>query len=265
MANGYLPLSPSIMKEFEIFMPEVFHTTNARGLDTVIKLQGKKVDIPTFTRGSEGLAQGARTFTDFVIELEGYSSFSADTDMVTLLDRNGHRWLSKHADAGVGFDGIIFKSFTVPIMKKLRIKYNFDVEERYYMIKEKMEEALENMNGKEKKEFIKFYYDESKKLITKSLVQKLKKSLVKARANRSSDFTNDEVLLHNFKIKGVYRVVDSWELDDSSKDNEEVMKLRKMKEKNDKELKNKGVKVLDWIDRDDIKNMKVGASNQMPY
>ena len=60
MGDGYLPLSPAILKDFEIDVKDVYHVTTIEGLKKLARLQGKRVriDVSGFTRGSKGVSKG---------------------------------------------------------------------------------------------------------------------------------------------------------------------------------------------------------------
>lgn len=204
MIDGYMPLTPSILKDFEIFIPEAYHVTDFYEVKNIMKLQGKRKDIATFTKGSEGISNGAISDADVFFTLEGYSSFQAIQDFESVLDRNGHRWLNPLKDK----DFIVNNKFSVPMKNAIIKEYN--LEDRF-----DISSLVENMNGKEKAQFIKFYFEEAKKLTTKDLLKKIKESITK---NYSDKYTNDEVLLHNFKVKSIKLILDTDFEDDEYKE-----------------------------------------------
>ena len=195
MIDGYMPLTPSILKEFEIFIPETYHVTDYYSAKYIVKLQGKKKDIATFTKGSEGISGGAIADADILFTLEGYSSFQATQDFESVLDRNGHRWLNPMKDKGL----IVNNKFSVPMKKAIIEEYN--LEDRFGI-----SSLVENMSGKEKAQFIKFYFNVAKKLTTKSLIKEIQKSI---ESSYTSDYDNNEILLHNFKVKKTEIIIDS--------------------------------------------------------
>ncbi len=70
---------------------------------------------------------------------------------------------------------------------------------------------VEGLDGKGKAQFIKFYMSEAKKLTTKSLLEKIKKSIQKNYV--AADYDNNELFLHKFKILELYIVGNSDEQD----------------------------------------------------
>ena len=79
-------------------------------------------------------------------------------------------------------------------MNKKMVKY-FSLKNRHGI-----KNAVEELDGKGKAEFIKWYFDESKKLISKKLLDDLRKSIAK---NTSGAFNNNELFVNNIKVKGV--------------------------------------------------------------
>lgn len=195
MMEGAMPLTPSILKEFEIFIPKVYHVTTFREVKNIMKLQGKRKDIATFTKGSEGISTGAMAKGNVFFALEGYSSFQSFQDVESILDRNGHRWLDRFGDK----DHVVLNKFTKPM--KLAITEEYNLEDTF-----RVPSLVRSMDGKEKSKFIKFYFKTAKKLTTKSLLEEIKKSISK---NYSKRYTNDEVFLHNFKVKSIKLILDT--------------------------------------------------------
>jgi len=78
-ADGFIPLSPSILKEFEKDVKGVYHITNIKGLQKLARLQGKRVDIATFSKGSKGLSYGLLTSAEVLVTLDGKSSIDFAT------------------------------------------------------------------------------------------------------------------------------------------------------------------------------------------
>lgn len=126
--------------------------------------------------------------------LEGYSSFESSQNINTFLDRNGHRWLYPYKDY------VVNNKFTIAIFKAIVKEYNLPG-------RHGIERLVENMSGKEKGKFIKFYYEASKKIIDKKLIKMITDSIAKNYV--MGGFDNNEILLHNFKIKDLQILGDS--------------------------------------------------------
>jgi hypothetical protein len=183
-------MTPSILKDFEIDVEHAYHTTDLEGLKTIKKLQGSKKSISCFTKGSAGLSQGARTVTEVLVELSGKSSFQAESDFYSALSRNGYKWLRP---LFTDKDYVVNNKFTVPMNKKM-IEY-FGLKDRF-----EIRGTVEKLDGKGKAKFVKWYMDESKKLITKKLLKQIQDSISK---QNHHSFNNNELFLHSFKIEGV--------------------------------------------------------------
>ena len=209
-----LPLAPSIINDFEKDIKGVYHVCKLEDLKNVIKMQGKRRDIATFSNGISGISHGTSGNADIMLILDGKTSFSAELDFNSVLDRNGYRWLNIYS----GKKYVANNKFSVkmrPKMEKYLGVYRYQIEDTIF-----------NMSGKDKAKFIKWYYDESKKLLTKSLLKEIADDLA---LGFEGGFNNDEILLHNFKIKGLY-IIDS-EIPDSMTDEhgkDNYLEARKM-------------------------------------
>ncbi len=197
-AQGYMPLTPSLMKKFEENINEAYHVTDEAGIKNLKKIQGQKKQISSFTKGSEGLSQGARNEPEYLVVLSGISSFELGMDASTFLSRNGYRWLNPLESSDSEY--VVNNKFKVPIIKKM-VKY-FGVKDRFDLVSKV--EYLKT--GKEKQLFVKWFFDESKKLITSKLLKEIKKSYLK---NNNYSWNNNEQLLYNIKIKNVKIILEN--------------------------------------------------------
>ena len=217
MADGYLPLSPSILKEFEVDVKGVYHITTITGLKKLARLQGKRIDVSGFTKGSKGISQGLLNDGEVLVTLDGKSSIKFDRDANTRTDRNGIRWLSPGGNISKKLNDIVrgFKDDILQkIVKKLEVPKKLNKGKEEYIFKGKLYSAdkiitlsdsiaisnyLNNADGKTKRKLIKYYYDEAKKLINAQLIAKMNNAV---KWSDYEKFSHDEVLVHNFKIKG---------------------------------------------------------------
>ena len=195
-ADGYIPLSPSILKEFERDVKGVYHVTDIKGLQKLAKLEGKRVDIATFSKGSKALSRGLLRSAEILVTLDGKSSIDFANDIATRVDRNGIRWLSSHGSAQVKVNDIAF-AFGREILKK--VVRNFKISEevpgsgtRTVPLHIRVGNWIHDKDGKTKREFIKYYHTEAKKLINKQLIDKINK----ATGTDYIQFKHDEILLH---------------------------------------------------------------------
>ncbi len=189
-ARGYLPLTPSILKEFNKEVDLAYHTTGAKGLVNLTKIQGQKKTVSAFSKGDINIAGGARQLAEVLVSLSGVSGFDAEQDFNSQLSRNGYKWLDPFKTTG---DYIINNKFTVKMNKKM-INY-LGVSTRFQIT-----DAVDELDGKGKGDFVKWYLDESKKIINKELLDSLRDSIRKD----SGSWKNNELFLHDIKIKEVH-------------------------------------------------------------
>ena len=202
-ADGYIPLSPSILKEFERDVKGVYHVTDIEGLQKLAKIQGKRVDIATFSKGSKALSRGLLRSAEILVTLDGKSSIDFVNDIATKVDRNGIRWLSSHSGGGSDKVKDVVFAFGQTILKK--VVRNFQIPEavpgsgmRTVPLRIRVGNWIHDKDGKTKRNFLKYYHTEAKKLINKSLIDKINKAL--SGKGWVPYLGHDEILLHNFKI-----------------------------------------------------------------
>ena len=200
-ADGFIPLSPSILKEFERDVKGVYHITDIKGLQKLARLQGKRVDIATFSKGSLGLSFGLLRKAEVLVTLDGKSSVDFAGDVGSKVDRNGIRWLSSHGSISKKVNDIVF-AFGREILKK--VMSNFKIPEasdpvynRTVPLHIGVGNWIHDKDGKTKRKFIKYYHTEAKKLVNKQLIDKINKAVSRPGLKA---FQHDEILLHNFKI-----------------------------------------------------------------
>ena len=199
-ADGFIPLSPSILQEFERDVKGVYHITDIKGLQKLARLQGKRGDIATFSKGSIGLGFGLLRSAEVLVTLDGKSSVDFAGDVGSKVDRNGVRWLSSHGSISKNVNDIVF-AFGREILKK--VMSNFKIPEasdpvynRTIPLHIGVGNWIHDKDGKTKRKFIKYYHTEAKKLVNKQLIDKISK----ATEPDYTQFKHDEILLHNFKI-----------------------------------------------------------------
>ena len=236
-ADGFIPLSPSILKEFERDVKGVYHVTDIKGLQKLARLQGKRVDIATFSKGSVGLGFGLLRSAEVLVTLDGKSSVDFDSDVGTKVDRNGIRWLSSHGSISKRVNDIAF-AFGREILKK--VVSNFKIPEavpgsgmRTVPLHIRVGNWIHDKDGKTKRKFIKYYHTEAKKLINKKLIDKISK----ATEPDYTQFKHNEILLHNFKIVNSKLI--------RSSDPDKAEKMWKNAEK-------AGMTKFDWIDQSEV-------------
>ena len=198
MADGYLPLSPAILKDFEIDVKDVYHVTTIEGLKKLARLQGKRIDISGFTRGSKGVSKGLLNDAEILVKLEGKSSVNFENDVNTRTDRNGIRWLSPNGNVSKRLNARIFQ-FGQKIHPKIIKHFDIPSKGRGSMLKYDVGNWIHDKDGKTKREFIKVYHQEAKKIITSKLIEAMQID-ISYDPSSVMDFNHNEILIHNFKI-----------------------------------------------------------------
>jgi len=239
MADGYLPLSPSILKDFEIDVKDVYHVTTIEGLKKLARLQGKRIDISGFTRGSKGVSKGLLNDAEILVKLEGKSSVNFENDVNTRTDRNGIRWLSPNGNVSSRLNARIFQ-FGQKIHPKIIKHFDIPSKGTKSMLKYDVGGWIHDKDGKTKREFIKFYHQEAKKIITSKLIEAMQ---IDISYNDIANFNHNEVLIHNFKI------INSKLIRSSDPDKAEKMW---------KKAEDAGMTKFDVIDASDVEKIKGG-------
>jgi hypothetical protein len=199
---GFVPLSTWILSDYEVDVPKAFRVASLGSLKSLFKYQHQKKQIPTFTVGSKGIAGGAIMIPEVLVELKGKTVLEFDKDATTRVDRNGNRWINvEHLLSSRN-------KFVLPIlkeidkyMKKHHSEYykDYNWEENPFINSYKNFEVFDKeLTGKDKNKFLKWYYKTAKKMMTDKIIHEIKKEIL----NKwdGSDFTNDEILLHDYEV-----------------------------------------------------------------
>ena len=194
-SDGFMPLSPSILKKFEKEVKGVYHVTDIKGLQKLARLQGKRVDIATFTKGSRGLSGGLLTTAEVLVTLNGKSSVEFEQDVATKVDRNGIRWLSSHGGVSAKVNGIVYQ-FGREILPKVIDKFKIPSKKNSQMAID-VHNWVHDKDGKTKQKFLRYFHKEAKKLINQKLIDKINKAISWM---EFANINHNEILLHNFKI-----------------------------------------------------------------
>ena len=200
-AAGYLPLSPSILQAFERDLDRAYHVTDIKSYSKLKSIQGRRVDIATFTQASHGIVKGLLTDGELLVTLKGKTSVMFEGDVNTELDRNGIRWLKPNGNVSQRVNDIVY-AFGVDIGNKVIKHFDISREDPAGKRSKVSEEiAIHNWiydkPGGVKRQFLDYYYAEAKKLVNKQLIDQINKALG---WRDNQNISHDEILLHNFKI-----------------------------------------------------------------
>jgi len=191
MLSGWMPITPSLMDKFKIRYEPIYRVAGLNSPKTEKKYENKKKVFSGFTKGSQGISSGAISGGVYLYEKSGDVLIELPRDAGTSLDRNGHKWLNLYTlDLSTKFKGKIFDK-----MNKYAKKFtNSNID---YFIKN---EATQ----KQKRDFIKWYYDESKKLLTDNFIKNLIKEYIDSIKGVNTIWNNNELLYTNYKLNGAY-------------------------------------------------------------
>ena len=194
-SQGYLPLAPSLLKDMEIDVKRIYHVTDIKGYQKLKSIQGRRIDVPGFTKGSWGIAQGTQTEGEVLVTLKGKASVFFEGDVNTYLDRNGLRWLSPNGNVSKRVNDIVYE-FAMMILPRVIKKFGIKTTTPSKITID-VGNFIYDKDGKIKKQFMAYYYDESKKLVKKPLINKINKALG---WRENQNLSHNEILVHNFWI-----------------------------------------------------------------
>ncbi len=202
MLDLYVPLKPSY---FKLKKNIVYRIAGENSAKNILKNQKKKILYSGFWNGSEALSRGISSGGDFLWELEGDIVFRGEYDFFTYLDRNGYKWFSSN----------YFKTKMRPRIEKYFEKnwgnkilggWYASLVGTYFkgtdLQMAQNSPELKKIIGKRKQDFIKWYYDESKKILNLKKSIKIIKDEIES--NKSITWQNDEVVFNNYIVKGVF-------------------------------------------------------------
>ena len=200
-AAGYLPLSPSILAEFERDINKAYHVTDIKNYPKVKQIQGRRVDIAAFTKASHGVVKGLLTDGEVLVTLKGKTSVIFEGDVNTEVDRNGVRWLKPNGNVSQRVNDLVY-GFSTDISERVIKKFDVDTLDftgRRSTLPDEI--AIHNwiwdQPGGVKKQFLNYFYAEAKKLVNKPLIDKINKALG---WRDNQNISHNEILLHNFRI-----------------------------------------------------------------
>ena len=139
-----IPLSSAIIDKVfpEKIQTVVFHVTDIKGGENLIKLQNKKKTISAFFfMDTSYLMQGVKGGGGTIAELDGNVVVSAESDIMSMPDKQGRRWIELGTLAQFG----AIEDDAVDVIHKLSDKYNPDsnVEKegfgKYWQMQEKVD------------------------------------------------------------------------------------------------------------------------------
>ena len=203
-----IPISSSMYKRIwpETLRATVFHTTDAKGVKKIAKLQGKKSQISAFFEmQSRYMEIGVATQggVHSVLEMDADVLLSAKGDVMSHLDKSGRRWTSiadlQETSRYTNFGKVlrdIEKMFSALVPKYLTRGEFQD----YSTIFQIWAMAKRKVDSKTMSLIIKDYMDGMEKVI-KDNIKTFEDVMLSYAKKRSTDYSWDEQVVNNIKVK----------------------------------------------------------------
>jgi hypothetical protein len=203
--RGWMPITASLLKDNETKIPKAFKVASIESLKSLYKYQHQKKQISTFTKGSFNLSFGAILKAEVLVELKGKAAITFKKDASTVVDRNGRRWLSTLDKRALPDTWEVFVNDVLieidEYMQKNHSEYYGDYKfswEPSDNIEQNLKIVKKYFTGKDKKDFIKWYFKMIKEYLDNDIFAIVKDEMHNRAAN--SDFENDEVVLHDYEV-----------------------------------------------------------------
>ena len=203
-----IPISSPMFKRIwpDTLRATVFHTTDADGIKSIARLQGKKKSISAFfSMFSRYMEVGVATQggVHAVLEMDADVLLSASGDVMSHIDRTGRRWTSisdlKGTSRWTKFSAVekdlekMFDPLVKKYLKKGEFQENATVWELWRMAERKVDKKTMSM-------IIKDYMDGMERVIKKN-IDTFSSAMLSYAKNRSTDLSWDEQIVNNFKVK----------------------------------------------------------------
>ena len=203
-----IPISSPMFKRIwpDTLRATVFHTTDAGGIKSISKLEGKKRSISAFFEmQSRYMEVGVATEggVHAVLEMDADVLLSASGDVMSHLDRTGRRWTSisdlKETSRWTKFAAVekdlekMFDPLVKKYLKKGEFQENATVWELWRMAERKVDKKTMSL-------IIKDYMDGMEKVIKKN-IDTFSSAMLSYAKKRSTDLSWDEQVVNNIKVK----------------------------------------------------------------
>lgn len=192
-----VPLSTPMMDRLGYsYESEAYHMSNAQFLPNLKKLQGSKKQLSCFTKGGPELMR-LPSNPNVLLKLEGNLVIGGESDIWTLPDAQGRRWLDiQNTDP----DGLKMRKFFQGFAEKIISDLGYDLGNDRLLFSE-LRYIIEQMKPKDRSSLYKQYIDKIESWIDKGGYKTLNNYL-----KNQKPFLYNEVVLNKFKVIGVYSV-----------------------------------------------------------
>jgi len=215
IAFNSIPLSTTMMDRLGYsYEDEAYHITAVQYLEGLKKIQGSKKQISAFTVGGNELLR-LPSNPDVLIKIEGNVVIGSESDMWTLIDKGGRRWISlRDSKDNIGTSygdklSFFITGIKTKIVKSLgytdnKIPSTFD----YVSWKS----FINNMTKEDRSKLYKSYIEEVEKYLEKGGYK-----LLNSHLKNNITFSYNELVMNKIKIIGAYSIDNT----DKKKDIEE--------------------------------------------
>ena len=203
-----IPISSPMFKRIwpDTLRATVFHTTDAEGVKSISKLEGKKKSISAFfSMQSRYMKSGVATDggVHAVLEMDSDVLLSASGDVMSHLDRTGRRWTSisdlKETSRNVKFGAVekdlekMFDPLVDKYIKRGEFQDTATIWKLWSMAKRKVD-------GKTLRLIIKDYMDGMERVIKKN-INTFSDAMLSYAKIRTTNLSWDEQVVNNIKVK----------------------------------------------------------------
>ena len=203
-----IPISSPMFKRIwpDTLRATVFHTTDAEGVKSISKLEGKKKSISAFFEmASRYMKSGVATDggVHAVLEMDSDVLLSASGDVMSHLDRTGRRWTSisdlKETSRNVKFGAVekdlekMFDPLVDKYIKRGEFQDTATIWKLWSMAKRKVD-------GKTLRLIIKDYMDGMERVIKKN-INTFSDAMLSYAKIRTTNLSWDEQVVNNIKVK----------------------------------------------------------------
>ena len=203
-----IPISSPMFKRIwpDTLRATVFHTTDAKGIKSIARLQGQKKSISAFFEmQSRYMEIGVATQggVHAVLEMDADVLLSAKGDVMSHVDRSGRRWTSirdlEETSRFVNFSKVLvdLEKMFAPLVAKYLARGEF---QDYSTVFQLWSMAKRKVDSKTMRLIIKDYMDGMESVIKKN-IKTFSEVMLGYAKKRSTDYSWDEQVVNNIKVK----------------------------------------------------------------
>lgn len=201
MSLSRIPITTKIAKSLGYggTTKKVYHVSTTNFIKNMVNIQKTKKHISTFTHGLQHITNAISVKPDLMFELEGTAVMDFKHDIFSHPDKRGRRWISTRGHPKSQFlqEGINLKII------KLMFELSGTSGDAYAYIDDdyKYTSLFESLEPNDQEKVVTAYIKKVQDMMEKPMYNKIVTEILAVNKINSS---YDEIILNNFKIKGVY-------------------------------------------------------------